>query len=196
MKETTETVTMISETATIMTRTATVMTETVTVMTVTEPGDEEHHGRVQEQRRVPGHVVGCQPQAQEVALCTWCALVPESLQMPCVPTAVPYPRYLSPYGTRRMFYALRQTVTAKSPQVHQADTKMSHTIHSGTVLGHSGTVLGHRDITIHHPLGGRHGQLGAGEHGGSWRWCRRWGGAGGRGRSGTHPLPSPHPQPC
>ena len=25
-------------------------------------------------------------------------------------------RYLSQYGTRRMFYALRQTVTAKTPQ--------------------------------------------------------------------------------
>lgn len=25
-------------------------------------------------------------------------------------------RYLSQYGTRRMFYALRQTITAKTPQ--------------------------------------------------------------------------------
>ena len=40
----------------------------------------------------------------------------EYLDMWLAPTPKPR-RYLSPYGTRRMFYALRQTVTAKSPQV-------------------------------------------------------------------------------
>merc|ERR1740123_626274 len=39
----------------------------------------------------------------------------EYLDMWLAPTPKPR-RYLSPYGTRRMFYALRQTVTAKSPQ--------------------------------------------------------------------------------
>ena len=39
------------------------------------------------------------------------------LDMWLAPSTKPRPRtYLSQYGTRRMFYALRQTITAKTPQ--------------------------------------------------------------------------------
>ena len=41
-------------------------------------------------------------------------------------------RYLSQYGTRRMFYALRQTITAKTPQA-AGETECCHKLEVLTV---------------------------------------------------------------